>query len=64
MALVVKNPPANAGDIRDSGSIPMRESIPRQIDKKSRGPQGERGLEFSMRKKGQTFSSLYILRII
>ena len=22
MALVVKNPPANAGDIRDSGSIP------------------------------------------
>ena len=22
MALVVKNPPANAGDVRDSGSIP------------------------------------------
>ena len=22
MALVVKNPPANAGDLRDSGSIP------------------------------------------
>ena len=22
MALVVKNPPANAGDIRDSGSVP------------------------------------------
>ena len=22
MALVIKNPPANAGDIRDSGSIP------------------------------------------
>ena len=33
----------------------MRESIPRQVDKKSRGPQGERGLEFSRRKKGQTF---------
>ena len=39
----------------------MRESFPRQIDKKSRGPQGERGLEFSRRKKGQTFFfSLYI----
>ena len=25
----------------------MRESFPRQVDKKSRGPQGERGLEFS-----------------
>ena len=34
--------------------------IPRQIDKKSRGPQGEKGLEFSRRKKGQTFFSLYI----
>ena len=33
----------------------LRESIPRQIDKKSRGPQRERGLEFSRRKKGQTF---------
>ena len=33
----------------------LRESIPRQVDKKSKGPQGERGLEFSMRKKGQTF---------
>ena len=30
----------------------MRESFPRQVDKKSRGPQGERGLEFSRRKKG------------
>ena len=27
----------------------------RQVDNKSRGPQGERGLEFSRRKKGQTF---------
>ena len=33
----------------------LRESFPRQIDKKSRRPQGERGLEFSRRKKGQTF---------
>ena len=24
----------------------VRESIPRQVDKKSRGPHGERGLEF------------------
>ena len=35
----------------------LRESFPRQVDKKSRGPQGERGLEFSGRKKGQTFFS-------
>ena len=33
----------------------MRESIPRQVDKKSRGPQGERDLEFSGSKKGQGF---------
>ena len=38
----------------------MRESVPRQVDKESRGPQGERGLEFSRRKKGQTFFLLYI----
>ena len=37
-----------------SGHI-LRESVPRQVDKKSRGPQGERGLEFSRRKKGQPF---------
>jgi len=37
-----------------------RESFPRQVDKKSRGPQGERGLECSRRRKGQTFLSLYI----
>ena len=35
----------------------MRESFPRQVDKESRGPQGERVLEFSRRKKGQTFFS-------
>ena len=39
----------------------LRESIPRQIGKKSRGPQGERGLEFSRRKKGQTFPPLHSL---
>ena len=26
-ALVVKNPPANAGDVRDVGSIPGREDL-------------------------------------
>ena len=36
----------------------LRQSFPRQVDRKSRGPQGERGLEFSRRKKGQTFHSL------
>ena len=35
--------------------IMVRESFPRQVDKESRGPQGERGLEFSRRKEGQTF---------
>ena len=38
----------------------LGESFPRQVDKKSRGPQGERGLEFSRRKKGQNFFLLYI----
>ena len=35
----------------------VRESVPRQVDRESRGPQGERGLEFSRRKEGQTFFS-------
>ena len=39
----------------------MRESVPRQVDKESRGSQGERGLEFSRRKKGQTFFPLHSL---
>ena len=38
----------------------MRESFPRQVDEKSGSPQGERGLEISRRKKGQTFFFLYI----
>ena len=46
--------------IMASGPIILRESFPRQADKKSRCPQGERGLEFSMRKKGQTFVSFDI----
>ena len=29
MAIVVKNPPANAGDIRDAGSIPGSKRSPR-----------------------------------
>ena len=33
----------------------LEESIPRQVNKKSGGPQGESSLEFSRRKKGQTF---------
>ena len=42
--------------------IILRESIPRQVNKKSKGPQGERGLEFSRRRKGNIiiFFSLYI----
>ena len=45
--------------------VVMRESFPRQVDRESRGPQGERGLEFSRRKKGQTFFSFStFLRII
>ena len=28
VALVVKNPPANAGDIKDTGSIPVSERSP------------------------------------
>ena len=41
----------------------MRESFPRQVDKKSRGPQGKRDLEFSRRKKGQTFFHLPSLKV-
>ena len=44
--------------------LSLRESIPRQVDKKSRGPYGERGLEFSRRKKGQTFFPSTFPRII
>ena len=28
MALLVKNPPVNAGDVRDTGSVPRSESSP------------------------------------
>ena len=37
------------------GNGKLRESVPRQVDRESRGPQGERGLEVSRRKKGQAF---------
>ena len=37
----------------------VRESVPRQVDRESRGPQGERGLEFSRRKKGQSLDSTF-----
>ena len=42
----------------------LSESFPRQVDKKSRGPQGERGMEFSRRKKGHIFFPSTFLRII
>ena len=42
----------------------VRESIPRQVDEKSGGPQGERGLEFSRRRKGQTFFCLRSLVLV
>ena len=44
----------------------LRESFLRTVDKNSRGPQGERGLEFLRRKKGQTFfflSSAFLMVI-
>ena len=41
----------------------LTESFPRQVDKKSRGPQGERVLEFSKR-KDKLFSFSTFLRII
>ena len=50
------------GSLHTSHSPLLRESVPRQVDRESRGPQGERGLEFSRRKKGQTvFLSLHSL---
>ena len=48
------------GEGQSPGYSLLRESVPRQVDKESRGPQGERGLEFSRRKKGQTFFFLHI----
>ena len=34
----------------------MREIFPRQVDRKSRGPRGERGLKFSRRRKNKLFT--------
>ena len=69
LVLVIRNLPDNAGNAGDANLIPglgMRESFHRQGDKKSRGPEGERGLEYSRRKEGQTFYffSSTFLRII
>ena len=52
--------------VREKESKVLRESVPRQVDRESRGPQGERGLEFSRRKKGHAFffSFSTFLRII
>ena len=49
----MKTMPLSLGNIillKEKGG--MRESFPMQEDKKSRGPQGERGPEFSRMKKG------------
>ena len=45
--------PGNIILLKEKGE--MRESVPRQVDREPRGPQGERGLEFSRKKKGQSF---------
>ena len=44
------------GPCRSQMPVWLRESFPRQVDRKSRGPQGERGLEFSRRKKDKLFT--------
>ena len=44
--------PGNMIILKEKGG--MRDSFPRHLDKNSRGPQGERDLKFSRRKKGQT----------
>jgi hypothetical protein len=51
----MKLTPLSIGNIILKEKGGMRESFPRQVDKKSRGPQGEWGLEFSRRKKEQMF---------
>ena len=55
-------PPSLGNIIRLKENGGMGESFARWVDKKSRGPQGERGLEFSKR-KDKVFSSIF-LRII
>ena len=54
--------PGNIILLKENGG--MRESIPRQVDKKSGGPQGERGLEFSRIRKGKSFFLSTFFRII
>ena len=45
---------ANISPKMNNVTLSLRESIPRQVDKKSGGPQGEGRLGFSRRRKGQT----------
>ena len=63
------NPPCQLGSSYGTRTMPLfprqhnspkrkggdERVMSRQVDRESRGPQGERGLEFSRRKKGQTF---------
>ena len=49
--------------VAETKFIILRQSIPRQAEKKSGGPQGERGLKFSRKRKGQTFFPSTFLRI-
>ena len=61
--------PGNIIILKEKGG--MRDSFPRQVDKKSRVPEeekgvwgsqsGDRGLEFSRRRKGQILFPLYIV---
>ena len=45
VVLVVKNPPANAGDIRDAGSVPGREEQDNPLQHSCLDdPQGQRSL--------------------
>ena len=62
--------PLSLGNIILKEKGRKRESIPRQVDKKSRIPEkekgtwgsrrGDRGLEFSRRRKGQAFSPTFL----
>ena len=50
--------------ISDSFSWLLRQSIPRQVDKKSRGPHGEKGWNSQGGRKGKHFCPSTFLRII
>jgi len=60
----MKTMPFSIGNIILKEKEGMRESIPRQVDKKSGVPRGgERGLGFSWRRKRQTFFFFFPLYI-